>query len=889
MIERLNRVLRRLGHEPRLDELRDILWLAQHLPPAQDLPASATSQPETSKTATSQGRTKATVADVTKHTAQAQETRRVLESAPGPSETPVYAGTGAGDYRRAQRVRLPGPPPLPEEMKLGRALRPLGRRRPSATLNVLDERATAEHIAETGLPLVIMSPSWERWFDLVLAVEHTPSLAAWRPAVNRFQCLLERCGNFRSVTRIAIQSGDGKFNIYARDGAQLSPSSFYERRARRLFLIVSDCTSEAWHEGSAGALLELMGNHLPTAVAQLLPAALWPNTAVGFAEFRVGAVEPGATNARLRLRKPDWAEGEPGVVAPVFPLEPAPMAVWARMVMAAGDTWSPAALLPMPDETLATKASLLTTRTTDAEERVSVFRAATLGDAQRLAAYFSVVKPLTLPVMRMVQRAMLPETGPVALAQVFLGGILQAVNAGASNTDESVEYEFHAGVRDLLCAGVMRSEFFQVNLALQDYILRQIGQPFSFFAFLEDRLGEEEIAPAALPFARFAREIADRFRAPGAPPREDGPHLRYVEERVFAPGLTVRAEASLPAAGERLVWSPDGKRLAVLHGTGVEVLHARSLRTLVRERESPLQAVVLAHDNDMATLEPLVQKLERTIEHRTGRPWSFIMNRLAVPDGLAKFETYPIRASLDYTLRQIKNPTKASSPRDDIQQPAVIVLALTQAIDPGSLAQRTDFLHYHLPAVSYESSVRILALPFELNWANINSEALAGNWAGILNRPIASSETAQAIEAFSDVLVDNQLPAPEGSIVGMGWRTGNEIPETMRVRSGGSESVLVSPEATVPILYPSYAAEDIVECDWSNGGVLISDRKGSVRLLLNGKENQTQVVAEHGARMSGDAANVRWAPNGRDYCSVGRLGQVWWGTLDHPSTKPGAP
>jgi hypothetical protein len=63
-------------------------------------------------------------------------------------------------------------------MAIGRSLRPLGRRRPFGPPVVLDEIASAERIAETGLKLPRARAAPRALVRHRLAVEDTPSFVA---------------------------------------------------------------------------------------------------------------------------------------------------------------------------------------------------------------------------------------------------------------------------------------------------------------------------------------------------------------------------------------------------------------------------------------------------------------------------------------------------------------------------------------------------------------------------------------------------------------------------------------------------------------------------------------------------------------------------------------
>lgn len=495
------------GLETSLIELREMLWLAGHITPA---PADSVAP-----RAFAHGGL-AAVAPPPPPAAPRPATApaRLLPSAEEPDGTErLYASTGKHAGAGARLVRVRGTPALPQALAISRALRPLSRRRNGEQL-VLDEGATAESIAATGTRSVVMRHAQERWFDIVILTENVPTLAAWAPVVAEFNQLMVRQGGFRSVRALQFAAISDGFVLREANGAAVAPASLHDRLGRRILLVASDCTSTVWRNGAAGHWLNNLAGEFPLAVVQLLPQALWPNTAIGFAELRTRSGRLALPTSRLQVKRPSWAVDEPGVVVPVFSLNPEMAGQWARMTAGGGKTWATAALLPLEGE-----ASIAGTEggVPDAALRAARFRASATRDAQRLAAYFSVVRPLTAPVMRIIHRALEPDSGAVALAQVLLGDLLSQVgSAGEYQDPEQVEYDFYPGLRDQLSQALTAHQFIKVNLALHDFLEQSAGTSFDFFALLADAGGNERLPPAALPFAQFARAAARRF-IPGAP------------------------------------------------------------------------------------------------------------------------------------------------------------------------------------------------------------------------------------------------------------------------------------------------------------------------------------------------------------------------------------
>lgn len=629
--------LRAAGLEVDWPDLRDMLWLAPKLTPLRRptpqeatstvKPPSHSSPAETTPDAGSKG--------------HSSVSRGREAGATDAERTAAYASGGKGGGASARRIQLRGAPALPQALAIARALRPLSRRRAGKRLE-LDERATAEFIAETGYRGAVWRPARERWFDIVVAVDDVPSLAAWGPTVSRFERLLRRQGGFRDVRTVLLRLQEERVATFGPDGREVPISALQDRDSRRIVIVVSDCTALAWRDGRMGAWMQAVGRHAPVAVAQLLPQSLWPNTAIGFAELQTRSPRPGAAASEMRVKLPPWADGEPGLVVPVVALEPAAIGAWARMMSAAGEAWSPAALLPLPDADQ-DKAPADDPRTE--AERLARFRASATPEAQRLAAYFSVVRPLNPPVMRVIHWAMAPESGAVALAQVFLAGILYpvALSEPPTNADDK-EYDFHSGLREQLAQTLTRAEFVQVNLALYDYLQQKSGTDFDFFALLEDPAGTAQLPAAALPFVQSSREFARRFG--GTTPGSARSTSLDLREPV--------AELRITREGDRLDFvyrSPKGQ-LTLRHGLprGIAGLLSRALQLGTFESlEQLAQVAVPAGLCESTAIGQGPRLVELVVDEAIDLlPWEFLLGTprvgvesLAIERGLTR---RPLRA-----------------------------------------------------------------------------------------------------------------------------------------------------------------------------------------------------------------------------------------------------
>lgn len=234
------------------------------------------------------------------------ESRRAQISLP----TRKTQGRDSSQAKSGIVIKAPAAPALRIRLDLARALRPLRRQVPSPGQLEFDEAATLDQIANQQVWFPVLKPVPERWLEVALAVEATASLPLWHETIGEFQTLLERQGAFRRVTTWRLETeAEGKPQLFPH--WHRPPQGQIPRRAkhlwdaagRRLILLVSDCTSEAWYNGSMVRWLEKSGHQAPTAVVQLLPERLWSQSALAQGtSMRLSALEPGTISAKLTAR-----------------------------------------------------------------------------------------------------------------------------------------------------------------------------------------------------------------------------------------------------------------------------------------------------------------------------------------------------------------------------------------------------------------------------------------------------------------------------------------------------------------------------------------------------------------------------------------------------------
>ncbi|GLF94610.1 SAV_2336 N-terminal domain-related protein [Streptomyces yaizuensis] len=531
--------MRRAGLDPTAEELADALWLARHVP-ATPPPGARPGTPPAPDGADEDTADTADPADPVRDSAPDAVLPAVLRRATSPrSPVALYGpgrpapGGGAPPGAVMRRIRVPVPAALPDAAALERSLRPLQRYRPPQRplRRELDETATADRAADTGLVLPVLTTRRSREARLALVMDDSTSNVVWRDALEELRRISERSGAFREVTVHHVhESGP-------------PPTGVGDPTGRRLTVVLSDCAGPLWRSGRMQRLLHTWAATAPVAVVQPLPQRMWPRTHLpafpGVLRRREGPA------GRLEFTPDEGTAAPRGIPVPVLALRRSSFEAWTRLVAGGtGQTLHAAAGIVLRRH----RPAATRTRTAhrlDPAERVRRFRRTASPAAAQLAVHLSAV-PLLLPVMQLVQRATLKRSGPDVLAEILLSGLLRRDPAGPGTGDGGPAYVFLDGVREELLGRLGTGSAALVLKHCSEYVESRYGRTVRNFpamaaAFLTGSVdpdprppappGPDE-EPAALSFAQVSTQVLRRLGAdraavlPGGLPREGTASLR---------------------------------------------------------------------------------------------------------------------------------------------------------------------------------------------------------------------------------------------------------------------------------------------------------------------------------------------------------------------------
>ncbi|MER5730740.1 TIR-like protein FxsC [Streptomyces sp. NPDC002138] len=426
-----------------------------------------------------------------------------------------------GDAIPAQEVSMPGGAALPRAREIARALRPLRRAWTAGRGTRLDIGATVAGYARSGELLPAFSPAPERWFDLTVVLDRSPTMAVWEDTGAELVKVLASTGAFRTL-RVREAGPWEPLSPAGAGRGGLGGTGARSARPRRLVLVFSDCVTGAGGERAFWDRLHGSAAATPTVLVNPLPPRIWRHSGLDLPAVKVtppGA--PGAPNTALRFAAPPLAEQafpppdgrrSPWLPLPVVGLSPRAVSRWARTLMRGDPEGCEAVLVPGPG--LPGQAPALPEPPADAGQLTEAFLRRASTPAVRLAVLCSSYPRLHTGLLHVIRQELVPEATAADLAEVVVGGLFlvdadEGGNGGAGGGARGTGsrsggpvLSFREGVRERLAPRLGARDQLRARDALSRFVAAHTGAPGRFPALVPDAEGDAGIAAGLEPFAR---------------------------------------------------------------------------------------------------------------------------------------------------------------------------------------------------------------------------------------------------------------------------------------------------------------------------------------------------------------------------------------------------
>jgi pimeloyl-ACP methyl ester carboxylesterase len=523
----------------------------------------------------------------------ADDTNRSIDAAPQPPpdklHMPANSAGEQGSGFSASRIRISRPGMLGQPRALTRALRPFKRSIPSSGSHVLDEEATASFNARRRHWTPVFTPASDRWLDVTIVVDAQSECAVlWEPVGRELHTLLQQIGAFRTVQlRHLHASKRGTVGLSPRLAFtapdHLRPASTaLGATGRAMTLVLTDGVAPTWRTARLRDVLRRWATSGPTAILQTLPERTWGKTALTPVAVRFRTRQAGGPNWRLAFDEYGLLPRTPNprdIAIPVLELTPEWIGPWAHAITAGGAFDGQAIALRHPSAPHEDMPPALDSSGREIREReisVDDFRASSQPEIFRLATYLAAA-PLSLPVMRTVQAAMLPSSGLSDLAEIIFSGLLTRAQPDAATSASSQDYTFVPGARERLLGALRSSEADEIITVVSAYVARHAPDEGSrFTAAVLDPRGELALPAGATHWAEVhnlvrgrQKRLQTQLAEPAHRPEITQQAERAVEQNPERPTQEARrsapaADAAHSAAGSRapeMVITRDGRTL----------------------------------------------------------------------------------------------------------------------------------------------------------------------------------------------------------------------------------------------------------------------------------------------------------------------------------------
>ncbi|MEU6555869.1 SAV_2336 N-terminal domain-related protein [Streptomyces sp. NPDC046915] len=408
-------------------------------------------------------------------------------------------------------VSVPGGRDLPRAMEVRRALRPFKRRHPQGRRSALNLDATVRDFRRTGELTPVLTPAPEPWFELLLVIDASPSMAVWKNTNAEFTALLAGLGAFRGVRTWSLRPGADPV-VTDHQGRRVAPGQAVSSDGRRLVLVLSDCVAPGWRRPETWQLLRGWGAKGPVALLNPLPDRLWHRTGLDLPAIRVRQRGPTLRNTDLTFQVPlllrtlPDAEDADWQALPTLTFSPYSLARWAETFMRGAPHGYDAVLVPrtgiMPS----------LSRTPNAGPRsgpdpTEAFLRTASPSAVRLAVLCSPFGRLSLPLMHLIRQRLLPEASVGDLAELLTSPVVTI----QTYEEAPPVVRFDDVTRERLASRLSRRDAWLTYDALSRHIAaRSPGGAQDIQAIAAS--GPDSVPPSLYPFARASDELLTLLR-----------------------------------------------------------------------------------------------------------------------------------------------------------------------------------------------------------------------------------------------------------------------------------------------------------------------------------------------------------------------------------------
>jgi formylglycine-generating enzyme required for sulfatase activity len=447
----------------------------------------------------------------------------------------------------------------------------------------LDIDKSIEYIANTNIWDVAQKPQKELKYELYLVIEVSKSMEIYDEVIEDFIKALNRFSIFKKVKVYYLKQTNNSFEIY-RDiecKSKTSLSIFSSYTQRNFTMILSDCISKGWSDKRGYKLLQDLSSFTALSILNLLPKSSWRRTTLKNSRIVRFTHKNGFKNAKLFSS--EYTENNvENIKVPMLVLEPTSVKEWCKLQYGTKKCWASGSIFEAKVFNVNPNEKSVDVANNSAEDILDNFNRYSTPTAKKLAIYLSCV-PLSMDIMKIVQKESLKEANYTHLAEVFLGGLLKKSKYKTKSGD--IIYEFIDGVKEILFKKLALYKKIEILSNNSSFIANNLGSFIDFQALMENPTLKSGIALTDNDKI-FAQIVADVFEEVG------GEHKKLADE------ITKTIEKSNL---EEKIIIPTSKRFQMGSDDGLD-------------NEKPVHEVVFNYDFEIAKYPITVGEFRAFIE-----------------------------------------------------------------------------------------------------------------------------------------------------------------------------------------------------------------------------------------------------------------------------------
>lgn len=355
----------------------------------------------------------------------------------------------------------------------------------------LDEEKTADYMSKTDIFRPFYKKSYEKRFNILFMVDISESMKIWENLIEEFVKDVKNYHIFKKVTVYYISTDKDTPQLFKKKEniSKLNSKWYKHTEQNTLTFVFSDMVAKSWSSGELLSEITQWQRYLHLAIVQMLPQRLWNGTKLIDASMgKMSNSKKFLLNNKIQSRAEEILASEEDslpelVKIPILNFNESSIDAYGRVINALSNNRIEGALFEREDFQGKYQFSESNINI-EAKDKLRNFYKYASTTSKELLELLAIV-PLSLPIIKLVQQKLLPQSSQEHLSEVFMSSII--------DKEQKIDgfYQFNKvsneqnGVREELIKKIGAKKAFQTIVKLSEIIHSQ-GGIFDFLAYVVD-------------------------------------------------------------------------------------------------------------------------------------------------------------------------------------------------------------------------------------------------------------------------------------------------------------------------------------------------------------------------------------------------------------------